>query len=222
MVEPPFSAGIWCVVANVAPVQVHGEAHELQAGTKHFSPNTKVYCFPPQWGDGYEKIKIVGRHRGSSHLVTMVIHEKRLTNWRVQRVFQPYVVQHVPAWRSKELADLMVAAILIGREADQATQQGLDSAAPNDALIYALRLSRLDEVQSALERGADVNLVRADGWTALGMAILYGGIKGVRLLLAQGARVDTVGVYATTAVRATPSLYHNDVVLLVDRATGQR
>jgi hypothetical protein len=59
MSEQQQSEGIWCLVANVAPEQVYGEQPEARRGTKHFSPNTKVYCFPPLWGDGYENIRVV-------------------------------------------------------------------------------------------------------------------------------------------------------------------
>ncbi|MEH2327085.1 MAG: hypothetical protein V7K32_26695 [Nostoc sp.] len=59
----------WYLVANVISEQPFGENYEIQYGTKHFSPNTKVYCSAPIWGDGYEKIVVAGRHRGSSRLV---------------------------------------------------------------------------------------------------------------------------------------------------------
>ncbi|MEO8395100.1 MAG: ankyrin repeat domain-containing protein, partial [Chloroflexota bacterium] len=198
-------------------LQEHGEAHEIVLGTKHFSPNTKVYCFPPQWGDGYEKIKVAGRHRGARGLRIMVIQSKRLINWRVKQVYDPFVVRNVPEWR-KARAELMVAAILIGREAEQAQRDGFEHVSADDALIYALRLHSLDAAQQAIERGADVNTRRGDGWTALGMAILYGGIAGVQWVLDQGARVDTVGVYARTSVQATPSLFAPETVRLVKQA----
>ncbi|MHC5724493.1 MAG: hypothetical protein ACYTXY_10125, partial [Nostoc sp.] len=95
----------WCLVANVISEQPFGENHEIQHGTKHFSPNTKVYCSAPTWGDGYEKIVVAGRHRGSSRLVQMVIHEKRLTNWRAQYVYLPNrkgLFYMMRPWRSKE------------------------------------------------------------------------------------------------------------------------
>ncbi|MCC7206446.1 MAG: ankyrin repeat domain-containing protein [Anaerolineae bacterium] len=222
MASQPAEKGVWCVVANVAAEQRVGVHAEPSLGTKHFSPNTKVYCFPPQWGDGYEKIKVLGRHRGSHRLVTMVIHEKRLVNWRVQRVFHPFVVQHMGGWRSKETAELMVASILIGREAQAAAQDGLDSAAPDDALLYALRLKRPEAIQTALGRGADIRRVRDDGWSALGLAILYGGADVVHDLLRRGATASSVGRYAATAVQLTPAAYTPDVIRLVEQYTDRR
>src|SRR6185295_757730 len=63
------------------------------SGTKHFPFGTKVYCLPPLWGDGYEKVAVIGRHRGSRRLVTIVIPSTRITNWRVQAVFKPQVIR---------------------------------------------------------------------------------------------------------------------------------
>lgn len=83
---------IWCVVANVVAEHPLGENREIRSGTKHFSAGTKVYCYPPLWGDGYENIKVIGRHRGSRRPVEMVMPSKRLTNWRVKMVYSPFVV----------------------------------------------------------------------------------------------------------------------------------
>jgi len=91
------SAGdqIWCVVANVVGDHPVGEEKEIRTGTKHFSPGTKVYCYPPLWGDGYEQVKVIGRHRGSRGLVEMVMPSKWLTNWRVKMVYSPFVLSHM-------------------------------------------------------------------------------------------------------------------------------
>jgi hypothetical protein len=109
------TAGVWCVVANVRAVTTVGEEGQERSGTRHFGPGTKVYCFPPLWGDGYEKVKVVGRHRGSHRYVTMVIPARWLTNWRVQLVYSPHVVAVVGGhWdgtaQSKQLAEKLVAS----------------------------------------------------------------------------------------------------------------
>lgn len=108
--------GIWCVVANVTEVQIFGETQETQIGTKHFSPGTKVYCFPPLWGDGYENIKVIGRHRGSRKLITMIIPSKRLENWRVKYVYHPHVIYEIlkegVLW-NKETAENMVRCLQV-------------------------------------------------------------------------------------------------------------
>jgi hypothetical protein len=73
------------VVANVA-AEVFGHGGP-SAGTKHFSAGTKVYCERPQWGDGGERLWVVGRHRGSSRLIRIIMPANRLVNWRVQGVY---------------------------------------------------------------------------------------------------------------------------------------
>jgi len=97
------SESVWCVVANVVETRLHGEGREIRSGTKHFSPGTKVYCFPPLWGDGYEKVKVIGRHRGSKKFATIVMASKWLTNWRVKMVYSPYIVSKLKEyWDNQE------------------------------------------------------------------------------------------------------------------------
>jgi hypothetical protein len=130
MSEQQQPEGIWCLVANVATEQVYGGQQEVRSGTKHFSPNTKVYCFPPLWGDGYEKIRVIGRHRGSSRLVTLILPSRRLVNWRARYVCHPYVVRRMyPGW-IKEQAEQMLASILFNAEADRAQEDGFQTLLP--------------------------------------------------------------------------------------------
>ncbi len=108
---------IWCIVANVANENEYGANKEVIRGTKHFAPGAKVYCFPPLWGDGYKKVKIIGRHRGSHQFVTMVIPSKWLTNWRVKIVYSPYLVLQLKEYwnnsqESKEQAEALVKSLL--------------------------------------------------------------------------------------------------------------
>jgi len=53
---------VWCLVGNIMGDHPVGQNKEIKRGTKYFSPGTKVYCFPPQWGDGYEKIYVIVNH----------------------------------------------------------------------------------------------------------------------------------------------------------------
>src|SRR5262245_51307332 len=80
--------GVWCVVANVVAKRPE-RGLEKHSGTKHFRPGTLVFCPTILWGDGYENIKVVARHRGSHRFVTLVIHSSSLTNWRVKMVYSP-------------------------------------------------------------------------------------------------------------------------------------
>lgn len=91
--QRPSAKGIWCVVANVANEHPSGPGGvEVERGTKHFRPRTLVYCPTVLWGDGYEKTRVVGRHRGSNRYGTMVVRAAWLTNWRVKLVFSPHVM----------------------------------------------------------------------------------------------------------------------------------
>jgi hypothetical protein len=105
------SPSVWCVAANVAEEQPFGPGgQEIRRGTKHFAPHAKVYCFPAQWGDGYQDIRVVGRHRASHRYVTMVIPSKRLTNWRAELVYSPHVIKELAGYwdgthASKEIAE---------------------------------------------------------------------------------------------------------------------
>jgi hypothetical protein len=86
----------WCLVGNVVNDRLSGEEErEIKQGTKHFSPGTKIYAFPAQWGDGYEKIIVVGRHRGSKDFVTMAIRSDWVTNWRAKVVYNPEVLRRL-------------------------------------------------------------------------------------------------------------------------------
>jgi hypothetical protein len=102
----------WCLVGNIVAERPSGETgKEIKRGTKHFSPGTKIYAFPAQWGDGYDNIIVVGRHRGSKRFVTMVIKSDWVTNWRAQVVYSPEVLRRLQEgvckfweprnWRSK-------------------------------------------------------------------------------------------------------------------------
>jgi len=110
---------IWCVVANVVNEHAVGERNEIRRGTKHFRPGAKVYCYPPLWGDGYEKVKVIGHHRGSNKLVTMVMPSKRLENWRVKMVYSPSIIErmrdHWDGSRESENLAVKLVESLAGR-----------------------------------------------------------------------------------------------------------
>lgn len=96
------------MVANVAATDL-----------KHFSPGTKLWVLPPQWGDGGQDLLVVGRHRGSpGPLSQMVVPRVHLTNFRVRGIYQPVVHRQltkkskrdgVPRqWESREEAEKVV------------------------------------------------------------------------------------------------------------------
>jgi len=106
----------WCLVGNIVAERPYGpDGEETRRGTKHFAPGTKVYCLPAQWGDGYQQIKVVGRHRGSKRLVTMVISCDWVTNFRAMEVHSPAVLRRLDkagsGWKSRKHVLEYVASI---------------------------------------------------------------------------------------------------------------
>jgi hypothetical protein len=96
---------IYCLVGNIVEDGLDKNQNKGFKGTKHFSPGTKVYCYPPRWGDGYERIKVIGQHRKSPRLVTMVIPSKHVTNWRLKTVYNPFIIKEMTenfGWTDKE------------------------------------------------------------------------------------------------------------------------
>jgi len=122
---------VWCPVANMVRERPYGPGgRELRRGSKHFAPGAKLYCFPALWGDGYEQIQVIGRHRATHRYVKMIINEKWLTNWRVQLAYSPHVIRELwPAWdgtersheKAQNLADSMNFRV---REREQSASSG--------------------------------------------------------------------------------------------------
>lgn len=88
--QEPF---VWCLVGNIVEKRYNGATRKMEAGTKKFAPNAKVYCFPVLWGDGYEEITVIGKLRRRKNLGVVITSSKFITNWRLQKVFQPFVVR---------------------------------------------------------------------------------------------------------------------------------
>jgi len=103
------SLRFWFLVGNVREdIGSQSAKSSGHSGTKHFSPGSKVYCFRGRWGDGYERITVIGKQRGSSKLITLVMPSKHIENWRAQLVYKPSVLRRIlgesvfAAWDSKE------------------------------------------------------------------------------------------------------------------------
>jgi hypothetical protein len=91
----------WCLVGNVGgarPVLLTAK----RPGTSHYSGGTKVYCLPAQWGDGYEKIVAIGKHRNSRAVSCLIMPSTAISNWRAQVVYSPAVLDAIQEWCSVE------------------------------------------------------------------------------------------------------------------------
>ena len=112
----------WCLVGNIVEERPFGpDGDETVLGTKHFSPKTKVYCFPLQWGDGFDQIAVIGRHRGSKKFVTMIIGSDSVENWRAKVVYNPEVLRRLQQsdkrnWISQEEVETFLELIQKNRE----------------------------------------------------------------------------------------------------------
>lgn len=96
---------VWCLVGNIVEEHEFGEEKEIRKGTKQFPPNAKVYCFPPQWSDGYEHILVLGKPRKRREMIKVVMPSKYITNWRVQKVYDYTVISEMVnnyGWRNTD------------------------------------------------------------------------------------------------------------------------
>ena len=93
--DAPAEPTGWCLMGNIVQEHEFGETKEVRRGSKHFTPGTKVYCLPPQWGDGYEKVVAVGIARGSRRWITVVLPSRLITNWRAKVVYKPAVLRRL-------------------------------------------------------------------------------------------------------------------------------
>jgi hypothetical protein len=108
--QAPAEPSEWCLVGNVVEDHAFGESKELRRGSKHFRPGAKVYCLPPQWGDGYEKVVVVGIARRPRRWITVVMPGALITNWRAKVVYKGEVTRRLRAgfegrnrqWKSRE------------------------------------------------------------------------------------------------------------------------
>ena len=86
---------IWCLVGNVVKERPYGPNHEVRRGTKRFAPGTKVYYYPVKWGDGYERIYVLGKPREKYDLIRLIMPRKYIENFRLQKVYNPQVIERM-------------------------------------------------------------------------------------------------------------------------------
>lgn len=86
----------WAVTANVSAETGHGlGGKSVASGLRHFSPGTKVWVLPAQWGDGREQALVVGRHRGSRRFARLVVVLAHLEDFRVESIYSPAVARQL-------------------------------------------------------------------------------------------------------------------------------
>ena len=84
---------VWALVGNVKEEREYGENHEIRNGTKQFRGGTKVYLSCGHWGDGYEQVNVIGKHRHSWDYIQIIMPRKFIENFRMQKVYKPAVLK---------------------------------------------------------------------------------------------------------------------------------
>ena len=85
----------WCMVGNIVDKRFYGEEHEIKSGVKLFSPGTKVYIAPHQWGDGGDKLVVIGKSRHKNSLIECIIKSKHICNWRLKKIYPSKVLDRM-------------------------------------------------------------------------------------------------------------------------------
>lgn len=87
----------WCLVGNV----IDG---------KNLSSGSKVYCLPPQWGDGYKRVQVIGKKTKRNVKIVMKI--KNIENLRAQELCSPSIIDKMDCfWESKEQIENIINGI---------------------------------------------------------------------------------------------------------------
>lgn len=142
---------VWCIVGNVVDEHPFGPDHVIVHGTKHFSPGTKVYCFPSQWGDGYDHIVVIGRQRGSRNLLKIVTRRNLIENFRCQKVYAPAIIKRMfsgdryEGWGNSEADHMKILTMLqwLNRSSNEVEKR--DTVRAAQRLTFSSRLDGVPE-----------------------------------------------------------------------------
>ncbi|TYP69585.1 hypothetical protein [Paenibacillus methanolicus] len=99
---------IWCLVGNILSEGTYLDrgSEIFFSGTRQFRPGTKVYCSPFIWGDGYERIRVIGRASDNQKFISVIMDSQWIANWRRQKVYTPYILrrneQERDSWDASE------------------------------------------------------------------------------------------------------------------------
>ena len=85
----------WCLVGNIVDKRFYGEEHEIKSGIKLLSPGTKVYIAPHQWGDGGDKLVVLGKPRHKNGFIECIIKREQICNWRLKKIYPSRVLNRM-------------------------------------------------------------------------------------------------------------------------------
>lgn len=83
----------WCLVGNLKSEIDFGAEHEIRNDTKHFSKNTKLLLAPVQWGDGYERVVVIGTPKYSRRYIELIMAKEHIENFRMQKIYKPVLLK---------------------------------------------------------------------------------------------------------------------------------
>ena len=98
--EEQRGKAVWCIAARVG-----ADDHLPGAASATFEPGAKVYCLPPVWGGGYERVKVIGPSRRGGKMVEATVAAKELEQWKAEPVADPDVLLHIcPPWDGTDVS----------------------------------------------------------------------------------------------------------------------
>lgn len=99
LIDEPIPASalpkwIWGLVANVRkhPASWANLPERKRTGTKHFAAGTRVYVYYNQWGDGMERVIVIGKRKGDHRYIRTIMEDAMLENHRLKKVYSPTII----------------------------------------------------------------------------------------------------------------------------------
>lgn len=60
---------------------------------KLYFEESLYFCSPFIWGDGYERIRVIGRAKDTNKFISLIMEAKWIESWRIQKVYIPYILR---------------------------------------------------------------------------------------------------------------------------------
>lgn len=132
----------------------------------------KIYCANWMWGSGVDVVVAIGRHRGSSQLIELVMSTRQLTHFRAQHVHRPAILRKLE--RSAHAAQLRTRAWCeqLAVDLNKWFAPTAEPAARKETFAVALRLMREDAQGIALRDRALETLDDPTGDNAAAVFVL--------------------------------------------------
>jgi hypothetical protein len=88
----------WAVIANV---RAEAFGRTRSPGTRHFTAGALVWCLDIDWGNGGERLRVLGRHRGGTRRIAIMTALRYLVNFRAKVAYAPAVVAAIREHRAQ-------------------------------------------------------------------------------------------------------------------------